>query len=245
MAKEETEKGLTIFDAIGIKERQEAIKNLIRGKTPIAEVRKRSMRGGGEANYVNTYYMTRQISLLTGFRWKSECLEERILENEIGAKMKVIIWDNNDREFSHESWGQKDIARYANTSYKQDKKGNIIKDDEGKPIIIHKIGDPISIFDDLKAAYSDGIKKILSYFGIANDIYGGKELEFFASDDSEGGEQETGIVSGNEAYKAFGKFLNQKHIPVSKALEILKVGKLSEIADYKVAHDTLVKELGK
>lgn len=223
----EEEKTLTIFEAVGEKERDEAIRNLLRGKTPISEVRKRPMRGGGEANYVNTYYMTRQISLLTSFRWKSECLEERFLPNEtspkeVGAKMLVTIWDNNGNSYSHQSWGQKDIARWTN---------------DGKE---HKAGEPISIFDDLKAAYSDGIKKCLSYFGIANDIYGGKELEFFATDEEEDTQLD---FSGSEAARAFGKFLSSKHIAVSKALGILGIKSLAEITDYKEAHDRIVKEL--
>ena len=173
------EKGLTIFETVTSKQREEAIRNLITGLTPDADIKQRPGRGGSEVNYVNTYYMTRQISLLTGFRWKSECLKEQILEEEIGAKMKVTIWDSDSKEYSHESWGQKDIARYADNVYKRDRKGNIVKDEEGNFIIVHKAGDSISVFDDLKAAYSDGIKKCLSYFGIANDIYGGKEREVY------------------------------------------------------------------
>lgn len=147
------QKALTIFEAGIGKQREEAIKNLIIGLTPDEHIKQRPAGGGRRVDYVNTYYMTRQISLITGFRWKSECLEERILEDEIGAKMKVTIWDSDGKEYSHESWGQKTIAKY---------KGS---------------GGTISIFDDIKAAYSDGIKKCLSYFGIANDVYGGKDAE--------------------------------------------------------------------
>ena len=224
----EEAKALTIFEAVGTKERGEAIKNLLKGRTPINEVRKRPMRGGGEANYVNTYYMTRQIALLTGFRWTSCCLEEKFYPDEkspreVGAKMEVTIWDINSNQYSHSSWGQKDIARWTS---------------DGKD---HKAGEPISIFDDLKAAYSDGIKKCLSYFGIANDIYGGKELEFFATDEDESNSMD---FSGDEAARAFGKFLSEKHIPVSKALGILGVKSLADITDYKQAHDTITKEIG-
>lgn len=220
----EEEKALTIFEAVGNKERKEAIHNLLRGKTPISEIRKRPMRGGGEANYVNTYYMTRQISLLTSFRWTSRCLEEKFYPSEnnpreAGAKIEVVIWDANGNQYSHQSWGQKDIARWTS---------------DGKD---HKAGEPISIFDDLKAAYSDGIKKCLSYFGIANDVYGGKELEFFATEESE----ETMDFTGDQAARAFGKFLSEKHIAVSRALEILEVKSLSEIKDYKEAHDKTIK----
>jgi len=91
---------VTLFEAVGEQERNKAIQSLMNGKTPITEVRKRPMRGGGEANYVNTYYMTRQLSLITGFRWASEYLEDKARPNwespiEVGVKVKVTIWDKN------------------------------------------------------------------------------------------------------------------------------------------------------
>lgn len=228
-------KTITIFEAVGKKERDEAIKNLLRGKTPIAEVKKRPGRGGDEFNYVNTYYMTRQISLLTGFRWTTHCLEERHYPSEqnpkeVGAKIEVIIWDTNSNQYSHQSWGQKDVARYTKDQFNR----------QGEKVALK--GDIISIFDDLKAAYSDGIKKCLSYFGIANDIYGGKELEYFATDEEEGS---TVDMAGDQAAKAFGRFLNSKHLAVSKACEILGIKSLAEITDFKQAHDTITKELEK
>ena len=224
------EKALTIFDAVTDKERKEAVRNLLRGRTPVTEIRKRPMRGGGEANYVNTYYMTRQIALLTGFRWTMEYLEDRARPNwdkpvEVGVRVKVTIWDNNGTQYSQGSWGQKDVARYT----KDDPRGN------------YKAGDIISLFDDLKAAESDAIKKALSYFGIANDVYGGKEIEYFATDEDE--ESQLDFTS-NEASRAFGKFLSEKHVAVSKALSALGVKSLADIANYKEAHDKLVKELG-
>jgi hypothetical protein len=160
------ENAMTIFEAVPDEQRREAIKALLTGETPKKYILKRPARGGGEADYVNTYYMTRQISLVTGFRWKSECLKEMYRPSEadpieIGAFMKVTILDSNDNETSHTSWGGQAVNRYS----KDDPKGN------------YKKGDIISLFDDLKGAYSDGIKKCLSYFGIANDVYGSKDYE--------------------------------------------------------------------
>ncbi len=209
----EVKKELTLFN-IPEKERQEAINNLITGKTPISEVKERPMRGGGTANYVNTYYMTRQIGLITGFRWKSECLEERILDKEVGARMKVTIFDKEGNAYSQECWGQKDIARYT----KDDLNGN------------YKKGDPMSIFDDLKAAYSDGIKKCLSYFGIANDVYSGKELEYFA-DDASGTE-----LNQSQAKKAFDKYVSNIGAKYSDIFNLLGIKSLAEITDYKEAY---------
>lgn len=206
----------SLFDA-GEREREQAIRALLRGRTPITEVKKRPARGGAEVNYVNTYYMTRQLALVTGFRWSSEYLEDRARPNwenpvEVGVKVKVTIWDNQGSSYSHTSWGGKEVARYT----RDDPRGQ------------YKAGDIISLFDDLKAATSDAIKKAISYFGIASDVYGGKELEYFDTDKEL-------PSSNNENYQAFGKFLSQNHISVSKALAILKVDKLSDITDYSKA----------
>ncbi|HOX23623.1 MAG TPA: hypothetical protein PLL10_09175 [Elusimicrobiales bacterium] len=217
---------VTLFEAVGEQERNKAIQSLMNGKTPITEVRKRPMRGGGEANYVNTYYMTRQLSLITGFRWASEYLEDKARPNwespiEVGVKVKVTIWDKNGTPYSHTCWGGKDVVRYT----KDDPRGN------------YKAGDIISLFDDLKAAESDAIKKCISYFGVANDIYGGKELEYFATDSEE-------PSIGSDAMRAFGKFLSSNNIMVSKACSILEVGKLSEISDFRAAYEKIKEQLG-
>lgn len=208
------ESNLTIFDGIDRSEIKDAIKNLIAGKTPIKEVRQREVGGGFKANYVNTYYMTRQISLITGFRWTSECLEERMHPatgdtKELGAKMKVTIWDNKGNQYSHISWGSVDV----------------------KP----KIG----FFDQWKAAYSDGIKKCLSYFGIANDVYGGKDLDYFGNEPSEGNGESPVVIDINQQRDAFHKYLRDKNILVSKACEILGIQKINEVVDFKEAYNKL------
>lgn len=220
-------KEVTIFDAIPLKERQEAINNLIKGKTPLKDIKQRDGRGGTTLNYVNTYYMTRQISLLTGWRWTSECIEERFFPEdkprEVGARMKVTIWDAQGKEYSHTSWGQKDISKWS--------KDNLAKG--------QKAGDPIAIFDDLKAAYSDGIKKCLSYFGIAADVYGGKELEFFADDSEDSSDGNVVDFAGDEAKRAFGKYIEKTGKRWSEVFEVLKVESMAEVTDYKDAYNKI------
>ena len=220
----------TIFDinSISIREQNKALKNFFEGRTPPSEVFRRTARGGDEVKYCKTYYMTRQINLITGSRWSNEALEERYRPNpenpiEVGVKVKVTIWDKDGNSYVHTAWGQKDVAKYA----KDDPKGK------------YKAGDIISLFDDLKAAESDGIKKALSYFGIANDIYGGKELEFFTEESATGNgstaQSEVDFTS-SDAYKAFGRWLEQNHVRWSKAYEILRTDK---IINYKEAHDVI------
>lgn len=203
---------LTIFDGIDRNEIKEAIKNLISGKTPIKEVKQRQVGGGFNANYVNTYYMTRQISLITGFKWSSECLEERMHPatgdaKELGAKMKVTIWDNKGNQYSHISWGSVEVKKN------------------------------VGFFDQWKAAYSDGIKKCLSYFGIANDVYGGKDLDYFGSEPSEN--ESAVVVDASQMRDTFHRYLRDRHILVSKACEMLGITNINEVVDFKEAYNRL------
>ena len=228
---------LTIFnnDSYG-KDIQTAIKSLISGKTPITEVRKRDSRGG-KMNYVNGYYMFRQASLITGFRWSSKCLREKYIPSEdnpteVGALMEVILYDQAGNAYSHQSWGSSDVKRYAKDKFKDGKK-------------VHFAGEIISLFDDLKAAYTDGIKKCLSYFGIANDIYGGKELNYFESEEeSSNGKQPGIVISPTDQRTALDAYIRNKHIRYDKALEIIGVSSMNDITDYKAAYDKLTAYIG-
>ena len=212
---EDNDTALTIFEQIDKKEVLAAIKNLITGKTPASEIKEREIGSGRKAKYVNTYYMTRQLSLITAFRWSSECLEERTYPANppykyLGAKMKVTIRNKNGEEFSHTSWGEKPITE--GTGY----------------------------FDQWKAAYSDGIKKCLSYFGIANDVYGGKDLQFLGEEPPE--TEEEPIDIGTEKPKPidpdrmkFLKYLADNKISLTEAMEILGTDDLDTVTNWKTA----------
>jgi hypothetical protein len=176
-------------------------------------------------------------SLLTGFRWSSECLAEKYIPNEttpreIGAKMRVTIYDGEGNSYFMEAWGQSDIKKYVNN----DPKGN------------YKAGDPMSVIDDMKSAYSDGIKKCLSYFGIANDVYGGKDLSYFGGETPRPGteiiqgevldvtnEYVRPVSQGVDVKKLFLEFLAEKHITIGRACEILQVESINDIEDWLAA----------
>jgi len=101
----------------------------------------------------------------------------------------------------------------------------------------------IDIGDNCQSAVTGAQKRAINRLtGEGDDIYG-KRVEEEGSGSM--GEMLSGsvVISTDNQSRMFGKFLSEKHIPVSKALEILKVKKLSEITDFKAAHDTLVKEL--
>jgi len=219
---------LTIFNTESYgKDIQAAIKSLITGRTPITEVRKRDSRSG-EVNYVNGYYMFRQASLITGFRWSSKCLREKYIPTEdnpteIGTLMEVTLYDQAGNAYSHQSWGSSDVKRYAKDKFKDGKK-------------VHSVGEIISLFDDLKSAYTDGIKKCLSYFGIANDIYGGRELNYFEDQEESQSSQNTVVVSQSDQRMALDSYIKNKHIRYDKALQIIGVQNMNDITDYKQAY---------
>jgi hypothetical protein len=223
---------LTIFgDNNYGKEIQSAVKNLISGKTPISEVRKRDSRGG-EVNYVNGYYMFRQASLITGFRWSSKCLREKYIPSEdnpteIGALMEVTLYDN-DKAYSHQSWGSSDVKRYAKDQFKDGKK-------------VHFAGEIISLFDDLKSAYTDGNKKCLSYFGIANDIYGGRELNYFEDQEDIEADKNPGVIVTNntDMRTALDAYIKNKHVRYDIALSLIGVKSMNDITDYRAAYQKI------
>ena len=143
------------------KRRAEAINNLITGRTPLGQIKKRPGRGGGSQRYVDIVYMTEQANLITTFKWKQEVVKEEEYRDkngkvlELGVLVRVTFYGADGEAVSKEQWGQKEVM------YQKD-----------RPDI------PVCYFDDKKAAISDGVKKCLSYFGIAADVYAGKELEF-------------------------------------------------------------------
>lgn len=202
----------TIFEIKG-NQFQKAINNFTSGKTPSSVIRQKPAKGGGVENFVNIYWMTEQVGLLTGFRWSFECLEEKFLPDtdkprEVGAKIRVTIWDKDNRSYQYTSWGQKTIG-YT-------KKDNI----------------PLSLFDDLKSAYSDGIKKCLSYFGIARDVYGGKELEFFAEEGSTD-------PNPNKGMDELDRYITKCKLSYDRVFDILNIKSLDEITDYKAAYEKI------
>jgi hypothetical protein len=148
---------LTIFEA-GEPERQEAIKALLTGVTPGDEVKEVRTRGNKTVPSVNVYYMTRQAGLITGFRWSHTKLSEKWWPNEqhpveYEMEVRVDIWDRDGNIYSHEASGSGDV------SFHSDRRGNVLS------------------WTNIKnSARSRAIKKCLSYFGIAHDVYRRKEV---------------------------------------------------------------------
>lgn len=206
-----------------IKRKKEAIKRLTSGMTPLTEIKSRPGRGGGVQKYVDIGYMVEQANLLTTFNWKQEVVKEEEYRDkngkvlEIGVLVRVTFYNTDGSGISKEQWGQKDIVYQ-------------------KPDLTL----PVSYFDDKKAAISDGVKKCLSYFGIAADVYAGKEMEFYMQDESF-------LASmGNDQWQlVFSKLANESKLKWGKIFEVLGVQDASKITDYKEAYDKLKKYLDK
>jgi hypothetical protein len=222
-----------LFEIVGKSQQESAMRSWLTGKTPKSAIQQREARGGKMVDFVNAYYMTRQATLITGGRWSHETIDERARPNwdnpvELGTKVKITIYDKQGNAYVHTAWGSKDVARYAE---KKDKQGKILNPDQANKII--------SLYDDMKAAETDAIKKALSYFGIADDIYGHRELTF---DDLTA--ETSSDVSIEDKRSMFTKFVEKNHISYSEVFTILNIKDLSDITDFAKAYEEVKKVKG-
>jgi len=72
------EAALDLYSSLDEKAVQEAIANLIKGKTPPKAIKDRQGRGGGKVNYVETYYVVDQLNKVFGFKWDFEIVEHTV-----------------------------------------------------------------------------------------------------------------------------------------------------------------------
>jgi hypothetical protein len=136
------------------------------------------------------------------------------------VKVKVSYWDNHGNTYSHTAWGTKDVARYSSGP---------------------NSGKIINLGDDMKAAETDAIKKAISYIGIADDIYGGRELTF----DDLTTEVKSASAMTQEDYRAmFNKVIKDKGIKWSEVFTILNIKNTSEITDYLKAYQEVKQAKG-
>ena len=134
------------------KKLEQAVSNLVRGKTPKSAVMKRQARGGMSVDYVPGWYMVDQLNALFNYKWDFDIVEQGIFNNkQVWVKGKLI---------AHTSQG--DIVKMAFG---------------GSDIKTSKDGTVIDIGDDFKAAATDAMKKAATLFGIAADVYGKREKE--------------------------------------------------------------------
>jgi recombination DNA repair RAD52 pathway protein len=203
-----------------LKRKKEAITRLTKGMTPLKEIKTRPGRGGGSQRYVDIAYMVEQANLLTTFNWKQEVVKEEEFKDskskvlEIGALVRVTFYTSDGSAISKEQWGQKEV--------------------------MYKGENPIAYFDDKKAAISDGVKKCLSYFGIAADVYAGKELEFYMED-----KDFLADMGNDEWQNVFNKLVKDNRLDYKTVFKVLNVKGLEEVKDFRKAHETLKSYIAK
>ena len=112
-------------------------------------VEERPGRGGQKYKYVTGSYMIMCANMAFGFSWSSNVQQWERTDKEVIC-MGYIEAKINGELIRKYSIGQKDIA------FKKDSK------------------EVLCLGDDYKAAEMDMIKKALSFFGIAKDVYGGE-----------------------------------------------------------------------
>jgi len=138
------------------KKYEEALTNLVTGKTPKDAIYQRPIRGGAEVDYVPGWWFVEQLNSLFGHLWDFEVLRETIGEKQIWVIGRLTIKLPGGMTVSKTAYGGSDIKVYST--------GN-------------KSGQVIDIGDDLKAAATDSLKKAATLFGLASDIYGKREVQ--------------------------------------------------------------------
>jgi hypothetical protein len=196
------DKELIIFKDTEVKA---AIDALIKGRTNPKYIKQRPGRGGGNVNYVETYYVVDQLNKIFAFRWDFEILEENVTEKAVDVKGRLTAYLKDNTPISKTQYGEADRQQ----------------------------GVPLG--DTKKGAASDCLKKCASLFGIAIDVYWGKELELFSKGD-DGEKIELSITDGA---KQFNMYVKNKHLTYSKVFEILGIKDMTDITDFEAAYNKL------
>lgn len=141
----------------------EAQRRLVLNETPRYLIRKRKGKGSLYFDYVDVNYVVEQLNYVFGFRWSfrhvSPSPTELVAYLETSVKLKQFIV----------------IGELVVPDPKR--KGEFItKTQTGRAdikMLQQKDGGPVDVGNDLKAAWSDCLKKCASWFGIALDVYSG------------------------------------------------------------------------
>jgi len=125
-------------------------------RTPKNEIKMRQGRGGLQFAYVEHGYVTERLNLVFGFNWDFEIMDKQILEDEVIVEAKLTVRTPRGQTIVKTQFGGAEIKRHASGP---------------------KMGRPLSIADDYKAAGSDALKKCASLLGIGLDLYGRDRMD--------------------------------------------------------------------
>ena len=129
----------------------EAQVNFLLQRTPPEEIKHRQGKAGMQFAYVEHGYVTDMLNKVFGFRWDFEITDRQILDDEVIVEARLTVTTAQGYTIVKTQFGGADIKRHASGP---------------------KMGRPLSIADDYKAAGSDALKKCASLLGIGLDLYG-------------------------------------------------------------------------
>lgn len=139
----------TLFDkwqSLSIPERLIMLQN-----TDPSQIEVRKGRAGQNYKYVSISYMIKAANMAFGFAWSVKVVSWGVSETEIICNIELTT-EIDGKIITKSATGQKDVT------FKKDSKEVLCKG------------------DDYKSAQADAIKKALSLFGIAQDVYSGEVI---------------------------------------------------------------------
>lgn len=119
-------------------------------KTQKEFIKKRPKRGGGTVNYIEGWYVKQILNLATKFQWSS------YIDGSLRDGDFIVVWGRveitiNDQKYSQSAFGRNEIKYLKGTK------------------------NPVDLGDAYKSAHTDMIKKAANCWGIAMDVYSGRE----------------------------------------------------------------------
>jgi hypothetical protein len=160
------------LEEIQKKKHEEALKNLITGKTPKEVVYQRPAGGGVQVDYVPGWWFVEQLNALFGYFWDFEITREFIGQEQIWTQGKLTIKKPGETIIETITYPD---GRIVKTETRYDPV-TVTKTQYGGSKIKSKGNPAIDIGDDLKAAGTDSLKKSATLLGLAADIYGNREI---------------------------------------------------------------------
>ena len=135
----------------------DAQRALLLNETPRYKIKRRQGKGGQVFDYVDVGYVVEQLNILTGFRWNFEHKTDSTNPDYLRLSLELKQFIVNGR-----------LTMIGN------KGEEIFKEDTGNADIKEKrAGGWLDLGSDMKAAWSDCIKRCARQFGIALDVYSG------------------------------------------------------------------------
>jgi len=124
-------------------------------------IKKRPKRGGGQVNYIEGWYVKQILNLATKFQWSS------FIDGSLRDGDFIIVWGRveitiNYQKYTQSAYGRNEIKYLKQTP--EQVKANVPRQ-------------PVDLGDAYKSAHTDMIKKAANNWGIAMDVYSGRDLE--------------------------------------------------------------------